>query len=209
MFRALLLLLIAQVIQTNAAPLSFDDPNPQSYALTARASKIDKRVKAHLEIGFLIDSQSGKSADIQNANVDTRVTPRGKLVIWLMGHNKELVSQLTGHGLHVIRVHYANKWFSICCKGRPVSEHCRGNIRLEAATGEDHSDEVAIPKPDSIKERAFQFVKHLAKENPQGKWGYFFNEAKNDLRWDDVILSGSSHGSTTACLLYTSDAADE
>ncbi|MDA7931552.1 hypothetical protein N9B42_01145 [Akkermansiaceae bacterium] len=194
-------LFFSLVIQANAAPLSFDDAKPQRYDITARASKIDQRVKAHPEIGFLIESETGKPADIQNASVDTRVAPRGKLVIWLMGHNTEFVNQLTGHGLHVIRVHYANKWFSICCKGRPVSEHCRGNIRLEAGTGEDHSDEVSIPKPDSIKERAFQFVKHLAKENPQGKWGYFLNADKSDLRWDDVILSGSSHGSTTAARL--------
>ena len=198
MFRLLFLVLAAHAY---AAPPTFDDPKPQLYELKARASKIDPRVKAHPKINFLVESKSGQPADFQDASVDTRVTPRGKLVIWLMGHNSDFIRQLNSHGLHTIRVHYANKWFGICCKGRPVSEHCRGNIRLEAATGEDHSDEVAIPKPDSLKERAFQFVKYLAKENPQGKWGYFLNKDKSDLRWDDVILSGSSHGSTTACRL--------
>ena len=43
-------------------------------------------------------------------------------------------------------------------------------------TGEDFSDEVQIPKPDGMMERAYQFVKWLDKENPQGGWGHFLTE---------------------------------
>ena len=43
-----------------------------------------------------------------------------------------------------------------------------GKIRLEAATGQDFSDVVSIPKPDGMMERALQLVKWLAKENPPG-----------------------------------------
>lgn len=46
--------------------------------------------------------------------------------------------------------------------------------------------------------RALVFVQWLAKENPQGKWDYFLAEDGGDLRWDRVIIAGSSHGSTTA-----------
>nr|WP_166821198.1 hypothetical protein [Thalassoroseus pseudoceratinae] len=178
--------------------LTFNDPKPQQYKLTARASKIDPRAKAHPEIDFLIEGKNGKPADIENASVDTRVKPRGKLVIWLMGHNQQLFDRINSYGLHAIQVHYANRWFSICCRENPVGEHCRGNIRLEAATGQDFSDEVDIPKPDGMMERAYQFVKWLAKENPEGKWEYFLTEDGQGLRWDDVIMAGSSHGSTTA-----------
>jgi hypothetical protein len=55
--------------------LTFRDPKPQHYKLTARASEIDPRVKAHPEIGFLIETKNGKPADIQQAAVDTRVAP--------------------------------------------------------------------------------------------------------------------------------------
>lgn len=178
--------------------LTFNDPTPDRYQLSARASVIDPRVKAHPEIDFLIDDAKGKPADVQQASVDTRVKPRGKLVIWLMAHNRELFERCNSYGLHVIRVHYANKWFSICCQEKPVSEHCRGNIRLEAATGQDFSDEVNIPRQDGMMERAYQFVMWLAKENPEGNWQYFLTEDGSGLRWEDVIISGSSHGSTTA-----------
>lgn len=181
-----------------AQTTSFNDPKPQRYQLTARASEIDPRVKAHPEIGFLIDDKNGKPADMQQAVVDTRVAPKGRLVIWLMGHNQGLFDRWNSYGLHAIRVHYANKWFSRCCTDKPVGEHCRGNIRLEAATGEDFSDDVDIPKPDGMMERAFQFVKWLNKENPQGNWEQFLSNDGKGLNWDKVIVSGSSHGSTTA-----------
>ena len=154
-------------------PIRFEDSDAKQYNLTARASVIDPRVKAHPEIGFLIDTPDGKPADVQQASVDTSVKPRGKLVIWLMGHNQQLFDRLNSYGLHAIRVHYANRWFSICCQDKPVSEHCRGNIRLEAATGQDFSDEVNIPRPDGMAERALQFVKWLAVKHPQGKWQHF------------------------------------
>jgi hypothetical protein len=179
-------------------PHSFNDPKPQLYNLTGRASVIDARVKSHPEIDFLIESKPGTPADVQHASVDTRIAPRGKLVIWLMGHNQQLFDRVSSYGLHAIQVHYANRWFSICCKGNPVGEHCRGNIRLEAATGEDFSDDVDIPKPDGMMERAFQFVRWLDKEHPQGKWGQFLSADGTGLRWENVIMAGSSHGSTTA-----------
>lgn len=174
------------------------DPNPQHYHLTARASELDPLVKAHPEIDFLVESKRGKPADLQQASVDTRVAPRGKLVIWLMGHNQQLFDRINSYGIHAMRVHYANKWFSICCREDPVGEHCRGNIRLEAATGEDFSQEVEIPKPDGMAQRALRFVQSLDDQNPQGGWGYFLTPDRKGLRWEDVIMAGSSHGSTTA-----------
>lgn len=180
------------------APLKYDDSTPHQYRLTARASELDLRVKAHPEIDFLINTKDGKPADVQQASVDTSVASRGKLVIWLMGYNEPLFDRLNSYGLHAIRVHYANRWFGIKCRENPVSEHCRGNIRLEAATGQDFSDDVDIPKSDGMMERAYQFVKWLSKENPQGRWSYYLTEDGKGLRWEHVIMSGSSHGSTTA-----------
>ena len=197
-FIVLLLTLSSTVRADDVSPLRFRDSKPQHYRLMARASQIDDRVKAHPEIEFLITGKDGKAADIQHASVDTRVKPRGKLVIWLMGHNEKLFDRINSYGLHAIRVHYANRWFSICCRENPVGEHCRGNIRLEAATGIDFSEAVDIPSPDGMMERAFQFVKWLAKRNPQGGWDYFLTQDGKGLRWDDVIMAGSSHGSTTA-----------
>ena len=47
-------------------------------------------------------------------------------------------------------------------------------------------------------ERTLQFVKWLAKENPEGKWDIFLTDDGNGIRWEKVIMAGSSHGSTTS-----------
>ncbi|MFY9256530.1 MAG: hypothetical protein WAO83_23960 [Fuerstiella sp.] len=178
--------------------LKFNDPKPQKYQLSARASELDPLAKPHPEIDFGFTDKNGKPTDTEKASVDTSVAPKGKLVIWLMSHNQALFDRLNSYGLHAIQPHYANRWFSICCKEKPISEHCRGNIRIEAATGQDFSDEVDIPKHDGMMERSYRFVKWLAAENPQGGWSYFLTEDGKGLRWEHVIISGSSHGSTTA-----------
>lgn len=170
----------------------------QRYDLSARASKIDKRTKEHPEIGFIFE-KDGKPQDVQHAAVDTRVPPQGKLVIWLMGHNRDLFEKVSGYGLHAIQIHYANGWFGKLYAGPPPEDDLfLSNIRLEAATGEDHSKALDIPQPDGIMERSYQFVKWLDRENPEGNWKQFLSRDGKGLLWDKVILTGISHGSTTA-----------
>lgn len=190
--------LMSLCMSLNIASAQTSATKQKRYELSARASEIDPRVKSHPKINFLLETASGRPADVQNAIVDTSVPQRGKLVIWLMSHNRNLFDRLADYGLHAIQVQYARSWFSICCQDKPVGPHCRGNIRLEAATGQDFSDEVTIPKPDGMMERAYQFVKWLERSNPEGDWGQFFNADRSGLNWEKVIVSGSSHGSTTA-----------
>ena len=195
---AICLLLPLAVRAATKELLSFSDPSPQRYELSARASQLDPRARPHPEIGFVFE-KDGKPADVENASVDTRVQPQGRLVIWLMGASAPLFERLNSYGLHAIRVHYANGWFAQFGKEPPpADEQYLGKIRLEAATGEDFSDAVSIPKPDGMMERALQFVKWLAKENPQGRWEYFLSDNRQSLRWERVIMAGASHGATTA-----------
>ena len=135
-----------------ADPVPAGDTKPQKYTLSERASQIDSRARSHPEIDFVFSS-GGKVQDLQQAIVDTRVAPRGKLVIWLMRHNPGLFDRLSSYGLHAIQVHYANRWFGKICREKPVGEMCRGDARLEAATGEDHSSQLSLPKPDGMMER--------------------------------------------------------
>lgn len=190
-------LLISCTTVQGMEPLKYNDPKPQRYHMVYRASELDSEAKEHPEIDFVFE-KDGKIQDYENAIVDTSVPSRGMLVIWLMSHNKGLFERLADYGCHAIQVHYANRWFSKVCRENPVGAMCRGNVRLEAATGIDASDQVSIPVPDSMKVRALRMVQQLAKDNPQANWGYYLNAAGDDLNWEKVCVSGSSHGSTTA-----------
>jgi hypothetical protein len=195
--RLLSLLACAGILPSSFAATPYNDPNPQRYELTARASEIDPNAKEHPEIGFVF-TKNGKPSDTEKAMVDTRVAPQGKLVIWLMGYSAPLFERVSGYGMHAIQVHYANGWFGKLSKLAGDDGQYLGKIRLEAATGEDFTPAVTIPKADGMMERAYQFVKWLSQKNPQGKWEQFLTEDGKDLRWDKVIISGSSHGSTTS-----------
>ncbi|MGB7327518.1 MAG: hypothetical protein WBD31_21760 [Rubripirellula sp.] len=173
---------------------------PQRFQLRARASEIDARTREYPAIDFVFE-KDGKPQDVQHAAVDTRVESRGKLVIWLMGHNDRLFERVNSYGLHAIQVSYANRWFGKLCQPQPADAMARGNVRLEAATGEDFSDELDLARPDGAAERAFQFVKWLTIKNEAGNWNQFLTDDGNHLRWDKVIVAGSSHGSTTAARL--------
>ncbi len=189
-----------------AAVPAFDDPQPQRRQFQARASEIDPRAREHPQIGFVFADKNGKPQDVQQASVDTRVAPQGRLVIWLMGPSEALFERLNQYGLHVVQVHYANKWFGLVPAARRDDGRTLGDIRLEAATGEDHSDWCAIPQPDGMMERALQFVRWLAREHPGGRWEQFL--AEDGLRWDKITVAGSSHGATTAARFAKHQAVD-
>jgi hypothetical protein len=194
---SMLMTLLVCSTATHAAPPKSPTATPKKVHLQARASELDSRTREYPKIDFVF-TKGGKPADVQNAVVDTGIASRGQLVIWLMNYNSRLFDRLASYGLHAIQPHYANKWFSKVCREKQVGEHCRGNMRLEAATGSDYSKEVDLSKPDGMKERARQFVKWLSKKHPAGKWGHFLSPDGKDLRWDKVIVAGSSHGSTTS-----------
>lgn len=181
-----------------SAPATPPDPALKRYEFSARASQIDPLARQYPEINFLFGTDA-KPEDLQHACVDTRVPPTGKLVIWLMAPNKELFARLSSFGMHAIDVHYARGWFGKLYAGAPPKDDLfLSKIRLEAATGDDCSDAVAIAKPDCIMQRAIAFVRWLALENPQGNWQQFLTEDGQDLHWDKITLAGISHGATTA-----------
>src|SRR5215213_8438683 len=116
--RPALALLPLALVAAATAPGGPPDPDqqPRKYDVTKRASEIDPRAREHPEIDFRFADAKGKHLDVQHAVVDTRVPPRGRLVIWLMGHNPGLADRVSGYGLHYVQVHYTNKWFGLVPK---------------------------------------------------------------------------------------------
>ncbi len=126
----------------------------KKYKITARASEIDQRTKEYPEIGFVF-SNKGKPADNQLAMVDTSVPSSGRLVIWLMSPPVPLFERLNSYGHHAIQVTYARQWFGQMDKKRkPGDDDHFSGLRLEAATGMDHTKLINIAQPDGLMERS-------------------------------------------------------
>ncbi len=167
---------------------------PTRRVLTARASQLDPRAQPHPEIDFVFE-KDGKPTDLEHASVDTAVPARGRLMVWLMDHNAGLFERASALGIHALQPHYANKWFATV---KPTDRLARGLVRLEAATGRDVSEQVAIPPADGMMERVRMFLRWLSQEHPAGRWEQFLSPDGASVLWEKVIVAGSSHGATTA-----------
>jgi hypothetical protein len=133
----------------------------------------------------------------QLARRDSRVRPRGKLVVVLAGANgapgpEKLVAYAAGQGFHVFAVAYKNDV-------TPVQKDPDffGNLRLEAFDGTDRTPAVSVARPDCVEVRIAKALAYLQKQNPEGKWSAFVDR-DGQVRWADVIFAGHSHGASSA-----------
>jgi hypothetical protein len=147
------------------------------------------------------DPEARQKLGAQLAYVDTRVEPRGRLVVYLHGAgapstcgSREHARVLAELGFHVFSPCYVSDYGVANC-GRDV-EACR----LEAFDGVDRHPFVRIAPPDAIERRVVRGLAHLASVHPGGDWGYFLDD-EGAVRWDRVVISGISHGASTAGLI--------
>jgi len=143
------------------------------------------------------DSKATQALGKQFAYLDTRVAPKGKLVVYLHGAgtftscgNGDLGTLVASWGFH---------WFGPCYLSNYGVENCGNDIegcRMEAFEGVDHHPFLNITRPDSIEERIVQGLKYLQTMNPQGDWAYFLDG--NAPRWSEIIITGHSHGASSS-----------
>lgn len=156
---------------------------PQLYETTFVANEAD--AAATLTLGT------------QLAHLDTRVTPRGRLVVYLHGAGTPSTCGSDAHGevLAAMGFHV----FAPCYSSAYGVGNCGADIegcRLEAFEGVDHHAFIDIGVPDSIEGRVVAGLTFLDVANPEGDWSYYLDgEAP---RWDKIIISGISHGASSS-----------
>ncbi|MBL8915401.1 MAG: hypothetical protein JNM17_32150 [Archangium sp.] len=163
--------------------LIVDRTNPQIYRFQFTAAAADP--------------DAGTALGNQVAAFDTRVAPRGILVVYLHGAGAPGTCGSVAHedflafrGFHVIGPCYSSNYGVGSC-GNDI-----GGCRLEAFDGMDRTSVIAITRSDSIEERIVRMLRRLQTLNPQGGWEYFI--VNGQPRWDHIIVSGISHGASTA-----------
>ncbi|MGE0786738.1 MAG: hypothetical protein AB7S26_13785 [Sandaracinaceae bacterium] len=147
------------------------------------------------------DAMSADGDQTQIGHLDTRVTPRGLLVVYLHGANRPATCGSRAHsqviasfGYHVINPCYDSDYGIGNCTDRV------GDCRLEAFEGVDHHPFLDTAPADSLERRIARGLAYLDAQNPEGDWSYFLADADTPA-WDRIIISGISHGASTAALI--------
>lgn len=145
------------------------------------------------------DAEATQSLGDQLAELDTRATPLGKLVVHLHGAGDSAPARcgssahgelLAALGFHVFQPCY-NSYYGVGNCGDDI-----GGCRLEAFEGVDHHPFIAIAPADAIERRIVRGLMHLQAINPEGDWEYFLDG--DAPRWTEIIISGISHGASSA-----------
>ncbi|MFO0636477.1 MAG: hypothetical protein U0168_26905 [Nannocystaceae bacterium] len=131
------------------------------------------------------------------AALDTRVTPVGRLVVYLHGAgapstcgSPEHGRVLAAMGFHVVQPCYVSDYGVDNC-GDDI-----GGCRLEAFEGVDHHGFIDIGPPDCTEVRVAAMLAHLQVLHPGGDWQYFLDGTVP--RWDRIVISGISHGASSS-----------
>ncbi len=143
------------------------------------------------------DPAATEALSTQLGYLDTRVTPRGLLVVYLHGagapstcgsrdHGKVLAAM----GFHVMSPCYLSDYGVGNC-GNDI-----GGCRLEAFEGVDHHSFIDVKPPNSIETRVVKGLEYLQTQNPEGDWTWFVDSGKP--RWGSIIISGISHGASSS-----------
>ena len=158
------------------APASGCNATPPTHALNVTAAK---GRHDHTAGGrpFAVDNRAPKMM--------------GKLIIDLGVDSGGIYNFGLNRGFHV----YGGQIFH--CELTYANREHNGDCRLETMDGVDHSAAVNIPYAESVAGRLAAGLAQLHKDFPEEDWGYFLT-ADGKIRWDDIGITGFSHGAQTA-----------
>jgi len=169
-----------EVDQLPWRPLSVTAP-PDDYSLVFKPSDADP--------------EAGQINNNQLARLDTRVPSLGKLVVDMGSSGGDNLGWFPARGFHFLAVDFmgVNEVPSVI----GVSPEFYGDVRLEALTGEDRVPDIDVNFHDSLEGHVTYGLAYLHANLPEQDWGYYLNE-DGSVRWSDVIVTGRSHGASSA-----------
>lgn len=165
--------------------------------------------QAPVEAITILPSATDKAIDTFDTQhfvyLNKNVKPRKQLVVFMPGTGGDgrggrLISQTAADiGFHAVSLSYPSSVPAAICQ-READANCFENFRLEIITGEDKSTLLSVNRANSIENRLLKLVQHLRSKYPADGWEAFLT-AKNELRWESLVLTGQSQGGGHAPLM--------
>jgi hypothetical protein len=184
----------AQAGAGGSAPTDGDQMPWRPLAVTAPAA-----VYHHSWVPKTADPMCVQQNEMQAAGLNTtRPKLVGKLLVDLGYNRGELLDFFVKGGFHVLALDFmgADEVPDIVLAGAK-DPNSYGDIRLEALEGKDHTPLIDINYHDSLEGHLIEGLKYLADQYPAEDWGYYLNQ-DGSVRYSDVIITGLSHGATSA-----------
>lgn len=136
--------------------------------------------------------------------LDTAVTPRGQLLLFLPGTGattngqEEFGRTAASLGYHVVYLMYPNDVPAAVCQD-DEDENTFEKFRREIIAGGDLDPRVTVDRTNSIEHRFVQLIRWLAAKRIAEGWLQFLTD--EGLIWSKVALAGHSQGGGHAQLL--------
>jgi hypothetical protein len=134
------------------------------------------------------------------AAIDNRLPKvMGKLIVNLEVDDGDINDYAIKHGFHV----YGAKLPVHCDIAESVSDYAQkgrdfnGNCRWETFDGVDHEPTENVDPANAVANKLKTALTDLAANFGEEGWGYFLDGSGN-VRWEDVGVTGYSHGATSA-----------
>ncbi len=141
-----------------------------------------------------------------SAYFNPSVKSRNKLVVFIPGTNGDgsrgptlFLKAASDLGFHVLSLSYPSSIAATVCHAQ-ADEKCFENFRQEIITGQNKSSLIEVDRASSIENRLQKLLVYLKKNNSSEGWGRYLS-AKDEIIWDDLILSGMSQGGGHAPLM--------
>ena len=131
--------------------------------------------------------------------LDTRVTLKNKLVVYLPGTSATpsgyttILKASAGMGYHTVGLMYPNgsELYSLALFSTDLT--VIGRCRQEAFDGTDQIAGLTIDNANCIKTRLIRLLQYLNTQYPTQNWAQYLNGTA-DVQWGRVILAGHSQG---------------
>lgn len=133
------------------------------------------------------------------------VKSQNKLIVFIPGTGgngmgaKLFSKTATELGFHAVVLSYPSSIAATSCR-QENDENCFENFRREIIEGKDLSSLIEVSRANSIENRLQKLLVYLRKNREKEGWEKYLTD-KDEIKWEDLILSGQSQGGGHAPLM--------
>ncbi|MBX7169779.1 MAG: hypothetical protein K1X72_02405 [Pyrinomonadaceae bacterium] len=151
------------------------------------------------------DSEINTFDTVHGVYFNPSVQSKNKLLVFIPGTNgngmgAKLFSQVAANeGFHVVSLSYPSSIAATICHSQN-DEDCFENFRREIIEGKDLTPLIEVNRGNSIENRLQKLLVYLRKNFASENWGQYLTD-KDEINWENLILSGQSQGGGHAPLM--------